>query len=294
MVIRVAVVGATGRMGRLALSLIAESDDLVLHAALDSRSKLTECAGADVVLDVTHPSASGEIVDYAVARGIPIVVGTSGWSEERIARVRVQVAVRDSHWDPTPDAVVGDGMAGDAASGADGAELRGNPSHGVTGEGPERSGGVIFVPNFSLGSVVGTVLAAYGARFFDSVEIVESHHAGKADSPSGTAVRTAERIAATREAVGPISAPHPEQRARGELVSGVPIHSMRLAGVDAEQRIVFGGVGDTLTFVHTTVSSVAYRAGLLLALRAAPVTPGVMVGLETLLGLDLSGVDEGL
>src|SRR6218665_179703 len=205
-----------------------------------------------------------------------------------------RLSVADVKWETTPDGVVGDGMAGDAASGADGAELRGHPSHGVTGEGPERSGGVIFVPNFSLGSVVGTVLAAYAARFFDSVEIVESHHAGKADSPSGTAGRPAERIAATREAVGPISAPHPEQRARGELVSGVPIHSMRLAGVDAEQRIVFGGVGETLTFVHATVSSVAYRAGLLLALRAAPVTPGVMVGLETLLGLDLSGVDEGL
>src|SRR6218665_1119202 len=257
MVIRVAVVGATGRMGRLALSLIAESDDLVLHAALDSRSKLTECAGADVVLDVTHPSASGEIVDYAVARGIPIVVGTSGGSEERIARVRVQVAVRDSHWDTTPGEVVGDGMVGDAASWADGAELRGHPSHGVTGKGPERSGGGIFVPNFSLGSGVGTIPAA-------------------------------------REAVGPFGAPHPEQRARGELVSGVPIHSMRPAGVDGEQRIVFGSVGETLTFVQTTVSSVAYRAGLLLALRAAPVTPGVMVGLETLLGLDLSGVDAGL
>ena len=107
------------------------------------------------------------------------------------------------------------------------------------------------------------------------------------DSPSGTAVRTAELIGEARAEAGPVSAPHADQRARGQLVSGIPVHSLRLSGVLAEQRVVLGGAGETLTIAHSTVSSSAYEQGILLSLRQAPAASGVVVGLDALLDLGL-------
>ncbi|MRG61647.1 4-hydroxy-tetrahydrodipicolinate reductase [Agromyces sp. CFH 90414] len=245
MTIRVAVVGATGKMGQLALRLIEEADDLEPFAALDSRSSLDELDGADVAIDLTHPGASGEIVAHAIAARVPVVVGTSGWSVDRIADIRRR------HRE------------------TDGARA------------------VLFVPNFSIGSVLGSAFAAMAAPFFESIEIVEAHHAGKVDSPSGTAVRTAELMADARGTDGPVAAPHADQRARGQLVAGVPVHSLRLSGLLAEQRVVLGGDGETLSIVHTTISPSSYEAGILLALRSAPGREGVTVGLDALLDLGL-------
>jgi 4-hydroxy-tetrahydrodipicolinate reductase len=246
--IRVAVAGATGKMGRLALDLIEASDDLELHAALSSRSELDEMLGADVALDVSHPAASPGIVEFATGAAIPIVVGTSGWSADRIAEI--ERFVRDH----------------------------------------DEAGAVLFVPNFSIGSVLGTAFAALAAPWFDSIEIVEAHHAGKVDSPSGTSVRTAELIGQARAGKGPVAAPHADQRARGQLVSGIPVHSLRMSGLLAEQRVVLGGDGETLTIAHSTLSPSSYEAGILLALRHAPEAVGVTVGLGTLIGLDLPAV----
>ena len=142
---------------------------------------------------------------------------------------------------------------------------------------------VLIVPNFSLGSVLATRFAEQAARWFDSAEIIEAHHAGKSDSPSGTAVRTAERMAAARGDLGPVSAPHVDQRARGQQVAAIPVHSLRLDGVVARQDVLFGGPGELLTIRHDTTSPVAYQAGILLALRALPGVQGVQVGLESLL-----------
>lgn len=247
MTIRVAVAGSTGKMGRLAIGLIEASDDLELHAALHSGSNLDEMLGADVALDVTHPGASAGIVEFATGAGIPIVVGTSGWSNDRIAEIAKFMRGHDD------------------------------------------AGAVLFIPNFSVGSVLGTAFSSLAARFFDSIEIVEAHHAGKVDSPSGTAVRTAELIGGARGDAGPVAAPHTDQRARGQLVSGVPVHSLRLSGVLAEQRVILGGDGETLTISHSTISSSAYEQGILLALRRAPEAKGVVVGLDALLDLGLLG-----
>lgn len=145
--------------------------------------------------------------------------------------------------------------------------------------------GVLVIPNFSVGAVVATRLSAQAAKYFDSIEIIEAHHAGKVDSPSGTAVRTAELIGAARSELGPVIAPHADQRARGQQVASVPIHSLRLAGVAAKQDVVFGGTGETLTISHETFSSSSYEAGILLALRAVRHTEGVVVGLDSLLDL---------
>ncbi len=238
----VAVVGASGRMGTLATRLIEASDDFEVHSRLGSRDSLDAIDGADLVLDVTLPAVSPDVVEAAVSRGIPVLVGTSGWTAERLQRVRSRL-----------------------------------------GDDPQL--GVIVVPNFSLGSVVATRLATIAAPYFDSIEIIESHHAGKSDSPSGTAIRTAEQIAEARAERGPVAAPYTDQRARGQQVASVPVHSLRLAGVLAEQQVVFGGVGETVRISHQTVSDASYEAGILLALRALPEARGLLVGLDSLLGL---------
>ncbi|GAA1696581.1 4-hydroxy-tetrahydrodipicolinate reductase [Microbacterium sediminicola] len=248
---RVAVVGATGKLGRVISQVVADTEGFELYAQLGSRSALSEIAGADLVVDATTPAVSMDVVRAAVERGIPIIVGTSGWSAERIASVRALVTAAGT--------------------------------------------GVFFVPNFSLGSVLGSALAAAAAPFFSSIEIVESHRSTKIDSPSGTAVRTAELIAAARSEVGPVDAPHVDQRARGQQVASVPIHSMRRPGVVAQQSVVLSGPGETLTLTHDTVDpAAAYSPGIRLALAAAADVRGVVVGLDSFLDIGIGRpVDAG-
>lgn len=157
----------------------------------------------------------------------------------------------------------------------------------------ESDAAVIVVPNFSLGSVLGTVLARIAAPFYDSIEIVEAHHPAKVDSPSGTAVRTAELMAAARDGK-PVAAPFTDQPARGELIAGIPVHSLRLAGVVAKQEVRLGGPGEVLSIAHDTHSDEAYRAGITAALAALQTASGLTVGLEGVLGLDgiLAGRSE--
>lgn len=244
MTTKVAVVGATGKMGQLASQIIEASDDFELVAQIDSKGELSEMLGADIAVDVTLPAVSQGVVEYAVAHGISVLVGTSGWSNERIATLERTIA--------------------------------GNLAVGV-----------IIVPNFSIGSVLATSFATMASRFFDSIEIIEAHHSSKVDSPSGTAVRTAELMGAARGALGPVVAPHVDQRARGQQVSSIPIHSLRMQGVVAKQDVIFGGNGEVLTISHETLAPNAYEAGILLALRAARTARGVIVGLDKLIDLGL-------
>lgn len=152
----------------------------------------------------------------------------------------------------------------------------------------EAGNGVVFIPNFSLGSVLGSALAAAAAPFFPSAEIVEAHHERKVDSPSGTAVRTAELIAAARADRGPVSAPHADQRARGQQVATVPVHSLRRPGVVAKQEVVLSGPGESLSFVHDTVDpALAYAPGIRLAVPYAAQATGVVVGLESMIDIGI-------
>ncbi|MGM7678006.1 4-hydroxy-tetrahydrodipicolinate reductase [Microbacterium sp. A94] len=148
--------------------------------------------------------------------------------------------------------------------------------------------GAVFIPNFSLGSVLGSALAAAAAPFFSSAEIVEAHRDTKIDSPSGTAVRTAELIAAARSEVGPVNAPHADQRARGQQVAGVPVHSLRRAGVIARQDAILSGPGETLTITHDTVEPAeAYGPGIRLAVPFAAEARGVVIGLENMIDIGI-------
>jgi 4-hydroxy-tetrahydrodipicolinate reductase len=241
----VAIAGARGKLGGLVAAVIEGLPGYEITASLGSASPLADLDGADLVVDVTTPAASPAIVDYAIAHGSNVLVGTSGWSAPRLAELSTRLAGTDR--------------------------------------------GVVVIPNFSLGSVVATSLSTVAARFFESIEILEAHRSTKVDSPSGTAVRTAELMAASRSVSGPVEAPHVDQRARGQQVASIPVHSMRLRGVVAKQDVVFGGAGETLTISHETIEPrEAYDAGIRLALPAARDARGLVVGLERLIDLGIA------
>jgi len=242
MTTRVAIVGGTGKLGGVIREVVEAEEGYDVAAVLTSASPLSDIDGVDLVIDATTPAVSIDVVRAAVERGINVLVGTSGWSNERIALVRSLVE----------------------ASGT----------------------GAVFIPNFSLGSVIGSALASAAAPFFPSIEIVEAHHETKIDSPSGTAVRTAELIAAARADVGPVESPHVDQRARGQRVASVPIHSLRRPGVVARQETVLSGAGESLTIVHDTIDpSQAYAPGIRIALAAAREARGVHVGLDSFINI---------
>ena len=149
--------------------------------------------------------------------------------------------------------------------------------------------GVLIAPNFGIGAVLSMKFAQLAARFYDSAEVVELHHPGKADAPSGTAVRTAQLIAEARAAAGLAAAPDATSQAlegaRGADVDGVHVHALRIAGMVAHQEIVFGAEGETLTIRHDSLDRISFMPGVLLAVRNIMSRPGLTVGLEPLLDL---------
>ena len=151
---------------------------------------------------------------------------------------------------------------------------------------------VLVVPNFSVGAVLMMRFAAQAARFFASAEVIELHHVGKADAPSGTASRTATMIAEARAAAGlgtpPDATVSALEGARGAtLGGGVHVHSVRMAGLVAHQEVLFGGPGEVLTIRHDSLDRASFMPGVLLAIRGIASLPaGLTVGLDPLLGLD--------
>ena len=152
------------------------------------------------------------------------------------------------------------------------------------------SSGVLIAPNFGIAAVLMMRFASLAARWFESAEIVELHHPGKADAPSGTSRRTAELIAEARAEAGmPASGPDATTvslpGARGADVFGVPVHAIRLAGLVAHQEVLFGTAGETLTIRHDSLDRESFMPGVLLAVRAVTERPGLTLGIEELLGL---------
>ncbi len=247
---KVGVLGATGRMGTLTCETIDAAEDLELVAAVsrgaDALSALVD-AGAEVVVEFTHPDVVMDNVEFLVSHGISVVVGTSGISTDRQARIAEWLADR-------PDVAV------------------------------------VVVPNFAIGAVLAMRFAREAARFFAGVEIIELHHAGKVDAPSGAAAATVQGVAEARAAAG--SPPIPDATesdpygARGAVRDGgVHVHSVRLPGLVAHQEVLLGNEGELLTIRHDSMHRSSFMPGVLTAVRAAATRPGLTVGLEALLGL---------
>jgi 4-hydroxy-tetrahydrodipicolinate reductase len=246
--VNVGVVGARGRMGREVIRAIGETADLYVLAEVDLDDDRDALTGCDVVVDFTHPGAVMDNLRWCVEHELDVVVGTSGFGEDRLDEVQGWL---DDHK-------------------------------------PAR---VLVVPNFSVGAILMMRFAEQAARFFPSAEIIELHHAAKADAPSGTALRTASVIGAARAQAG--LGPPPDATvsqlpgARGATVDEVHVHSVRVTGLVAHQEVLFGSPGETLTIRHDSLDRISFMPGVLLAVRNLATLPeGLTVGLEGLLDLD--------
>ena len=145
-------------------------------------------------------------------------------------------------------------------------------------------GGVV-APNFSVGAVVMVHIAEIAAPFFSAADVIEMHHAAKADAPSGTALATARRLAAKQRFAYARTEKFTLEGVRGGEEGGVGVHSVRLPGVMADQEIILGLPGQTLTITHRTTSREAYLPGVLLAIRQVVAEPRFFRALDQLLGL---------
>lgn len=225
---------------------VEAADDLTFTTGVDAGDPLSALVDTrtDVVIDFTHPSVVMDNLKFLIDNGIHAVVGTTGFTDERISQVQDWLADK-----------------------------------------PESA--VLIAPNFAIGAVLSMHFAQQAARFFESVEVIELHHPHKADAPSGTAARTAKLIAAARKDMPP----NPDatstglEGARGADVDGIPVHSIRLAGLVAHQEVLFGTQGETLTIRHDSLDRTSFVPGVLLAVRKVSERPGLTVGIEPLLDL---------
>lgn len=145
--------------------------------------------------------------------------------------------------------------------------------------------GGIIVPNFSLGAILMMKYAKEISRYYSAVEIIESHHAGKLDSPSGTAIRTAELISSTgiKNSDLPTTIKENLAGARGAHYQSIPIHSMRMPGIIANQEVIFGGPGETLSIKHMTLDRQCFMPGVILACKKVMELDRLVYGLEELI-----------
>jgi 4-hydroxy-tetrahydrodipicolinate reductase len=243
--IKVGVLGAKGRMGATVCEAITASSDCELVAALDLNDDLSGLV----------TSGAEVVVDFTTPNSVE-------------ANLKF-LAANDIH------AVVG-------TTGFDADKLA-----AVEKQFAASKANVVIAPNFGLAAVLMMQFAAKAAPHFESVEIIELHHPRKADAPSGTARRTAEMIADARAGMAamPDATADLIPGARGAIVSGVPVHSIRAQGLVAHQEVLFGGPGESLTIRHDSYDRESFMPGVLLAVRKVSQTPGLTHGLEHLLDL---------
>jgi 4-hydroxy-tetrahydrodipicolinate reductase len=241
--INVAVLGARGRMGSEVVKAVEAAEGLALVAALDMGDSLEQLKGsaAHVVVDFTTPDSVMANLEFLIDNGINVVVGTTGFDDSKLETVKGWLAA--------------------------------NPSVGV-----------LIAPNFAIGAVLMMEFAAKAARYFESAEVIELHHPAKVDAPSGTAARTAELMGAARKEVGlgtmPDATTTSLDGARGAVVAGIPVHSVRARGLVAHQEVLFGGLGETLTIRHDSIDRAGFMPGVILGVRKIVNTPGLTHGLD--------------
>ena len=243
---RVGVLGSKGKVGATMVQAVQAAEDLTLSAEVDAGDPLSLLTDnkTEIVIDFTHPDVVMDNLKFLIDNGIHAVVGTTGFTDERLQQVRAWLTAK-------PDV------------------------------------SVLIAPNFAIGAVLSMHFAKQAAPFYESVEVIELHHPHKADAPSGTAARTAALIAEARKELPP----NPDATttglpcARGADVDGVPVHSVRLAGLVAHQEVLFGTAGETLTIRHDSMDRTSFVPGVLLAVRRVAEHPGLTVGIEALLNL---------
>jgi 4-hydroxy-tetrahydrodipicolinate reductase len=264
-VAKVVVAGALGRMGREVIAGLAREPELDLAGGVDPRA-------AEDYLDL--PGDGGLI---PIARDLEALIG----------RVRPQVMVDFTQ----PDAAMTNVRTA--------LRLGVSPVVGTSGITPENLAeierlaeqaglGAVVAPNFAIGANLMLHFARIASRYLSAAEIIELHHDGKIDAPSGTALSTAR---AMREARGePFSDPPTEkftlEGVRGGVEGGIRVHSVRLPGLVAHQEILFGGPGQLLTIRHDSITRESFLPGVALAVKEVVKRKGLVYGLDRLMGLD--------
>jgi 4-hydroxy-tetrahydrodipicolinate reductase len=252
--IRVGVVGAAGRMGATVCAAVAADSALQLVAAIDTTGEVT-AQGVPISreLKALAETQAEVVVDFTVAAAARV---TLPW-----------LALHGVH------AVVGTTGFSDADLAAFKQQFT-------------RSN-CLIAPNFAIGAVLMMRFAELAAPFFDTAEIIEVHHDGKADSPSGTAVSTAARMAAASSEWAKDPTTHEAiAGARGAKgPADIRIHAVRMRGAVANQEVVLGTQGQTLTIRHDTIDRVSFMPGVVIACKKIAEYPGVTLGLDALLGI---------
>ncbi|MGW1073935.1 4-hydroxy-tetrahydrodipicolinate reductase [Streptomyces sp. NPDC002537] len=246
--LRVAVIGAHGRIGSEAVRAVEAADDMELVAALgrgDRLETLTE-AGAQVAVELTHPDSVMDNLEFCVANGIHGVVGTTGWTEDRLARL--------TGW------------------------LDAKPGTGVL-IAPNFSIGAVLTMTFAR-------QAARFFESVEVVELHHPNKAdAPSGTATRTAQLIAEARREAGCAPQPDATTTALEGARGADVDGVPVHAVRLRGLLAHQEVLFGDAGETLTIRHDSLHHSCFMPGILLGARRVVDTPGLTFGLENFLDL---------
>ena len=265
--IRVAVTGAGGRMGGEVCRAVEAAEDLLLVAGVDPSvegerlgdiNHITSVPAADVVavgaVDQLSPDDIDVVIDFThlnVSRTVLDWCGANG-----------------------VHAVVGTtGFSADDLDAFRAAFVNSN---------------AIIAPNFAIGAVMMMRMAELAAPFFETAEVIEFHHNAKRDAPSGTAMMTAQRIEAAKEASDSEWDTDPTEQevvagARGGKVGGVGVHGVRMHGMVAHQEVIFGTTGETLTIRHDSINRNSFMPGVLLATREIGARSGLTLGLDVLL-----------
>lgn len=244
---KVAVLGAKGRMGTEAVAAINAATDLTLSAALDIEDSLDKLiqTGTEIIVDFTTPDSVMKNLEFAINNGIHVVVGTTGFDDKKIGHLKTLLSKQPKV-------------------------------------------GALIAPNFGLGAVLMMQFSQTAAKYFESAEIIEMHHANKIDAPSGTAVRTAEMITGARKESNKANMPDATisslPGARGAKVGDVPVHSIRGHGYVAHQEVVFSDAGETLTIRHDSINRSGFMPGVLIGIRNVVKFPGLTIGLENYMG----------
>lgn len=260
---RVGIFGAAGRMGSTMAAGIDAAPDCEVVALVD-------------------PAAPGRAVgvkagELIVSEG-PAALAAAG-AEVAVDFTRAEAAMENLRW-----------CAANGVHGVCGTSGLGQGELDELAElfPADGSAHCAWVPNFALGAVLMMHVAELVAPHMDAVEVIELHHDGKVDAPSGTAVATARRLAAARGEPWPAdrTTKHTIEGARGgEGEGSIRVHSVRLPGLVASQEVLFGALGQTLTIRHDTYDRMSFVPGVLLAVRGIDARPGLTVGLDAFLGL---------
>ena len=248
--IKVAVCGAMGKMGKEVCQAVLDCPDTELVAKIDIASDemyhhiedANRVVDIDLLVDFTQPKSIFENAKYCLNNGIKIVIGTTGLKDEEIEFLKKLSQ--------------------------------------------EKNTGCLIAPNFSTGAVLMMMFARQAAKYFDNAEIIELHHNQKKDAPSGTAIKTASMMAEVKDDFTKNNCPETEtiEGARGgNSYSNIHIHSVRMPGYIASQEVIFGSWGQIMPIRRDSMDRKCYMQGVLLAVKHVAKKNDFVYGLDNIM-----------